>query len=1301
MKKIALAFGLILSFGLSAAVPSVVWHVDAASPGGSGLLPTTAFRTIQEAIDAAQDGDVVEIAAGVYREQVVVADKKISLRGAGRDLTVIDAEESGRPLTVTGAAATGAVVEKIQLKNGRAEQGGGLYVENATRVDFVDGAIVCCGTPASGDGAAVYGPVWIIRSLIDRCDTPAEGDVQRGVVAGILGAANSVFINNGHVTDSYAGCSVAAIGAVGPYVNCNFIHNFGTIQPEKVSNYSIYKFRNCLSLGVDSRAFRQAVDCQYCAQSTYGSMKNNAHNFGGDKNNGTTVTTEKFLLEPFQVISTFDDWRLRPESELVDQGNKAELDKVPAEYRATDYYGQTRVQGDEVDIGVAEGTVQPTAGVVLLDSFASATRSLATNLYCNGHRMVNVASDALNYKTANVAYFGSADSGVKAVSLVCGDPNKVFAVHNGLVDPKGQKPVCSFPDLNGRMTFALPQTGVCTNKILAAAGVFYADAAADAATADGTEAHPYRTLQAAVDAAYAKGAYCIVRAKAGVYAEGGSLGAADGDNILSTSNRVYISKACHLIGEGPDKTFIIGKKVAGDERLKGCGAGAMRCVQIFVNGASACVTGFTLTGGATDADPIAQQKPGKDGNSHNRGNFGGGGFSGLTWCSGSLYSATLQNCVVSNNAAYFGAGVYNGICKNVVFADNALVDYDVRAGQTVTMARGSAAIEAVLSACVVKANDNAVSAKSWVFSTDYSRYYRTTFAPKVAGMRIDGSASVKLYDCLVTGGSGGVTGETSSYGTLTTESGSEDPETLRPLAGSPAVSAAGYDGYPVGYELYCALPMDVADATELALGAKVGAYAMTALPQNLYVSPSGDDANDGLTPATPKQTLVGVMAIARPGSVVHAAPGEYKLLSEPHTKTLYVAGATVVNESRVVIPAGVSLIADEGPETTFIVGAKASSPDSYGRGEDAIRCVVMYENSRLKGFTVRDGYTTGGTSNVNENMVGAGILGSTSAKVEDCVITACACRTGVVCGPDLVRCQILDVIGSSNNGGAVNVSCVNCYFDGCCDGVVGNWRSLVGCTFGPGNRLWSRTGSLMSTAVTGGANPVRNCLFLAPLSGRATNTFSNVKNSIFLDAPYYKVSGGEAVQKLSAADMKLAEDGVRLTKDSPAVDAGDEASVDAVVAGGDAERAARVQGVRVDVGAFEYDPKGDMAAVLAKKNLVVQDAEAGTARLADGVLLTDGALTARCTRVFDGCKCSFAVEVTGNGVLVVTDASGRELGRYAKADGRQTLSVVHTGSAVTADFIFTYAAAVGDASDVGAKLSNFETSARGFIVIAR
>lgn len=46
------------------------------------------YPTIQAAIDAAVDGDVVSIAAGEYTESVILSDKAITLRGAGSTLTI-------------------------------------------------------------------------------------------------------------------------------------------------------------------------------------------------------------------------------------------------------------------------------------------------------------------------------------------------------------------------------------------------------------------------------------------------------------------------------------------------------------------------------------------------------------------------------------------------------------------------------------------------------------------------------------------------------------------------------------------------------------------------------------------------------------------------------------------------------------------------------------------------------------------------------------------------------------------------------------------------------------------------------------------------------------------------------------------------------------------------------------------------------------------------------------------------------------------------------------------------------------
>jgi hypothetical protein len=57
---------------------------------GAGQL----FTEIQAAIDAAADGDVIQIAAGTYREQVTVNGKDITIQGAGVGHTIIEAPDA-------------------------------------------------------------------------------------------------------------------------------------------------------------------------------------------------------------------------------------------------------------------------------------------------------------------------------------------------------------------------------------------------------------------------------------------------------------------------------------------------------------------------------------------------------------------------------------------------------------------------------------------------------------------------------------------------------------------------------------------------------------------------------------------------------------------------------------------------------------------------------------------------------------------------------------------------------------------------------------------------------------------------------------------------------------------------------------------------------------------------------------------------------------------------------------------------------------------------------------------------------
>ena len=177
-----------------------------------------------------------------------------------------------------------------------------------------------------------------------------------------------------------------------------------------------------------------------------------------------------------------------------------------------------------------------------------------------------------------------------------------------------------------------------------------------------------------------------------------------------------------------------------------------------------------------------------------------------------------------------------------------------------------------------------------------------------------------------------------------------------------------------------------------------------------YVNPnSGNDGNNGFTPATAKRTLASVLSIAtNAGDVVHAAAGDYIERSMKYNDTYGIA--------RAVISEGVTLTADEGAAKTRIVGA--SGGGSYESGEGAMRCVMMYGNAMLEGFTL-----TGGRSSVavpssdrsssSRTYNGGGVWAhpdnGLTARVAGCVITNCQAYSGAAAlGVSLFDTEVKD-----------------------------------------------------------------------------------------------------------------------------------------------------------------------------------------------------------------------------------------------------------------------------------------------------
>lgn len=144
-----------ITSGLAANTGSATLIVD----GSAGeIMPTDAcpmprnngvYRTVQKAIDCAVAGDILDIKAGTYRENLTIG-KDLSLRGVGRFRTVLDAENKGRVIELADHLTLN--VSYLALVNGSADRGGALFT-NASTVNL--SYVTIQGNSASDIGGAI------------------------------------------------------------------------------------------------------------------------------------------------------------------------------------------------------------------------------------------------------------------------------------------------------------------------------------------------------------------------------------------------------------------------------------------------------------------------------------------------------------------------------------------------------------------------------------------------------------------------------------------------------------------------------------------------------------------------------------------------------------------------------------------------------------------------------------------------------------------------------------------------------------------------------------------------------------------------------------------------------------------------------------------------------------------------------------------------------------------------------------------------------------------------------------------
>jgi len=208
----------------------------------AGDQPTTAKKTIQAAINAAAPGDTINVAAGIYIENVVINVPNLTLQStAGRDLTIIDnpnaptvtigiyVNKNLGTITVDGFTANNFRNGIIQSYS--QSEGTSFIVKNCKVIPENDGtgnAYLRNGIQVSGDGSKIIDNIVVGAPLTHDWSSSAIGVVnasnvlvQGNVVTGPADIGidinnysstlvNNITINNNQISGALSGVTMEA-----------------------------------------------------------------------------------------------------------------------------------------------------------------------------------------------------------------------------------------------------------------------------------------------------------------------------------------------------------------------------------------------------------------------------------------------------------------------------------------------------------------------------------------------------------------------------------------------------------------------------------------------------------------------------------------------------------------------------------------------------------------------------------------------------------------------------------------------------------------------------------------------------------------------------------------------------------------------------------------------------------------------------------------------------------------------------------------------------------------------------------
>ena len=560
------------------------WYVkpDGTDAEGRGTSAETPWRTLQYAHDKAAAGDTILLLPGTYAEGEVadpkhknrlVVSKKLFFRATGKKSEAIVEGQLDPSTGKWGANGIRCVYvtadgydsefHGITFKEGGGGDGGD---ENGS--SGWGGCVHVYGGKSASKTANVFRAFFVDCDFIDGC-----GKWGGGLNGGT--AIRCFFSGN-------RGSSFGASASGSALWNCvivNGLQDASSSDPRpQVGNYSLVVnsvIYGCEQVGID-RACK--VYNSYCAnmssrefstkhETSYIVYTNSVCGSGALNTSSGKQAGQYFLVSP-----ATGDYRPRAGTELIGGGLTSHLTdiiKLPSDMVWKDFNGNDiDLTKETCDVGAVQGGVETGTGILIFP--AEATVNGFYNLRA-AHSFAESFPAWASYVSGKGDYFRTRLAGFVGSSSF------------------------RYPNRDGRIWLGYPpfenDVTELTEDVVALE--LWTDPTADAATADGSAEHPYRTLQAAVDAASGN---TIIHALPGEYAEGETFQDGATNRVVVADKAIILRSTC-----GAAETTIRGAAAPLEnqpysEGYPGCGEGAIRAIS-FQGTSNRLIEGFTIADG--------------------------------------------------------------------------------------------------------------------------------------------------------------------------------------------------------------------------------------------------------------------------------------------------------------------------------------------------------------------------------------------------------------------------------------------------------------------------------------------------------------------------------------------------------------------------------------------------------------------------------------------------------------------------------------------------------------------------------